>query len=55
MSYNGINNYYSLNFSLMTQHNFSLTEIENMIPYEREIYVSLLLKHLREKEQNQNG
>ena len=54
MSYNDINNYYTLNFNLMKHHNFSLTEIENMIPYEREIYVSLLIKHLREKEEK-NG
>jgi hypothetical protein len=38
-----------LNFSLMQHHKYSLTEIENMIPWEREIYVSMLIDHL-EKE-----
>jgi hypothetical protein len=38
-----------LNFSLMQHHKYSLTEIENMIPWEREIYVNMLVNHL-EKE-----
>lgn len=33
----------------MQQHHYSLTELENMIPWEREIYVSLLVNHLREE------
>jgi len=33
----------------MQQHHYSLTELENMIPWEREIYVSLLVNHLKEE------
>lgn len=40
---------YTTNFALMQHHKYSLTELENMLPYEREIYVSLLLDYL-EKE-----
>jgi len=43
--------YYKLNFSLMQYHKYSLTEIENMIPWERDIYVTLLSNHLEEEEQ----
>ncbi len=32
-------------------HNYSITEIENMIPWEREIYVALLMKFLEEEKQ----
>lgn len=39
-----------MNFSLMKQHNFSLTELENMMPFEREIYVTLLKDHLTKEE-----
>ena len=42
--------YYTLNFSLMQYHKYSLTEIENMIPWERDIYVALLQQHLEEEE-----
>ena len=35
----------------MQSHNYSLTELDNMIPYEREIYVTLLKDHIeRENE-----
>ena len=30
----------------MHHHKYSLTEIENMMPWERQVYTSLLMKHL---------
>jgi hypothetical protein len=30
----------------MQHHQYSLTEIENMLPWEREIYVSLLTQYI---------
>jgi len=44
-------NMYQLNFALMHHHKYSLTEIENMMPFERDIYVALLKKHLDEQEE----
>ena len=35
----------------MQYHKYSLTEIENMMPWERDIYVALLQQHLEEEEQ----
>ena len=48
-----LENYYRLNFSLMQYHKYSLTEIENMMPWERDIYVGLLKQHLEEEELKQ--
>jgi len=31
----------------MHNHKYSLTEIENMMPWERDIYVALLINHLK--------
>lgn len=31
----------------MQHHKYSLTEIENLIPWERDIYVTMLINHLR--------
>jgi len=42
-------NYFKLNFALIQFHKYSLTEIENMIPWERDVYVSLLQQHLEEE------
>ncbi len=34
----------------MQYHKYSLTEIENLIPWEREIYLDLLKNHIEEEE-----
>jgi DNA replication initiation complex subunit (GINS family) len=34
---------------MMQHHKYSLTEIENMLPWEREIYVGLLQNFIREE------
>lgn len=38
-----------MNFTLMVEHNFSLEELDNMLPWEREIYTSLLINKIREQ------
>ena len=44
-------NYYKMNFALMQYHKYSLAEIENMIPFEREVYVAMLIQYLEEERQ----
>jgi hypothetical protein len=41
----------------MQHHNYSLSDIEYMIPWEREVYISLLINHLEEEKERmkQNG
>ena len=49
------------NFTMVQNHKYSLTELENMIPWEREIYVGLLINHVaeenerRKQQQQQRG
>jgi len=52
-----LENFYTLNFSLIQYHKYSLTEIENMMPWERDIYVAMLKNHLEEEKlkQQQDG
>ena len=45
--------YFRLNFALIQYHKYSLTEIENMMPWERDIYVELLKQHLDEEREKQ--
>ena len=33
----------------MQHHNYSLGDLENMLPWEREIYVKMLIQHLKEE------
>ena len=49
MAHIDLESYFKLNFSMMQHHKYSLTEIENMIPWERDIYVGLLNQHIEEQ------
>ena len=33
----------------MQHHQYSLTELDNMMPWEREIYMGLLMEYLKEE------
>jgi len=33
----------------MTHYNYSLSELDNMVPWEREIYVGLMIQHIEEE------
>ena len=48
-SHNNLSNYYQLTFQLMQHHKYNLTEIENLIPFERDIYVEMLINHIEEE------
>jgi len=49
MAHMNLENYFRLNFAMMQYHKYSLTDIENMMPWERDIYVGLLQSHLEEE------
>jgi hypothetical protein len=36
-------------FSMMQHHKYSLTELDDMMPWEREIYIGLLSQHIKEE------
>ena len=38
---------------MMQRHKYSLTELNEMLPWEREIYVSLLIEHVKEENKRQ--
>ena len=35
----------------MQHHNYSLTELENMMPWEREVYIGLLMEYIKEEKE----
>ena len=37
----------------MTHHNYSLSDLDNMMPWEREIYVDMLIEHIKEENKKQ--
>jgi hypothetical protein len=51
LCHDSLANYYKMNFALMQYHKYSLTELENMIPFEREVYIHMLVQYLEEEKQ----
>ena len=59
MAHIDLASYYKINFALMQHHKYSLTELENMIPWEKDIYLILLQEYIEEEnlkaQQQQSG
>lgn len=39
----------------MQHHHYSLTELEMMMPWEREIYITLLLEYIKEENERRKN
>jgi hypothetical protein len=46
-----LTNYYQSNYQLMQNHKYSLQDLENMLPWEREIYLSMLIDELKQQQE----
>tara|TARA_B100000579_G_scaffold194843_1_gene159245 strand:+ start:732 stop:881 length:150 start_codon:yes stop_codon:yes gene_type:complete len=44
-----------MNFALMQYHKYSLSEIENMMPWEKEVYTTFLVQYLEDLKQKQEA
>ena len=57
MAHTDLASYFKVNFALMQHHKYSLTELENMIPWEKDVYVALLEQYIEEEnlKQQQKG
>jgi len=51
LSHETLANYFKTCFLLMRHHKYSLTELENMMPWEKEVHLILLLQALEEEKQ----
>jgi hypothetical protein len=45
MKFFDLKDYYQVNFNLVNNYKWSLNDIENMMFWEREIYINLLAEH----------
>ncbi len=51
LGHDDLHNFYKMNFALMQYHKYTLADLENMIPFEREIYITMLVQYLEEEKQ----
>lgn len=49
--YDNLKNFFSCNFGLIQHHKWSVSEIENMLPWERQTYLALLMNWLKEEKE----
>jgi len=53
MIHNNISNYYKIIFALVQHHKYSISEIENLIPFERDLYVEMLVDYIEKEKAKQ--
>jgi len=49
-----LQSFYKINFDMTQYHKFSLSEIENMIPFERDIFIIMLEEKIKKEEEQRN-
>ena len=42
-------------FSMVQHHKYSISELENCYPFERDLYVDMLLEYLESQKEEQHG
>lgn len=52
LSHTDLRMYYETIFAMAQHHKYSISDLESLIPYERDIYFSMLINYIqRQKEQ----
>lgn len=51
LAHNDLMNYYKVIFALAQHHKYQISEIENLLPFERDFYMDLLLDYIKQVEE----
>jgi hypothetical protein len=54
LSGNSLSEYYKTRFAMHYHHNYSMTEIDNLLPWELDVEISLLMDQLRKEAEERN-
>jgi hypothetical protein len=54
LSHDTVSNFYLTNFQLVQHHKYTMQDINNMMPWERRVFVDMLLDWLAKEEQRIN-
>ena len=55
MMHDSLANMLETNFAMMQHHKYPLSEIENMLPWERRVYIEMLINHVKEENEKSNS
>ena len=50
LGYDSLMNHFRTNFTLMQEHKYSLAELENMMVWEKFIYIDMLKQYIKHQE-----
>ncbi len=53
LSHNNLMAYYKNIFSLAQHYKYSISDIENLLPYERDLYLDMLIDFIEQTKQQQ--
>jgi hypothetical protein len=53
LSHSNLGNYYKTIFSLAQHHKYTIGDIENLLPYERDLYVDMLIDFVEDQKNQQ--
>jgi hypothetical protein len=54
LSHSNLYIYYQKTFGMVQHHKYSITDLENLIPFERDIYFDMLIDFLEKQEEKKN-
>jgi len=55
LNHTSLENHYNMVFGMTQHHKYSISELENLMPYEFEIYFVMLVEHIKTvEEKNKN-
>ena len=49
LSHISLGAYYKMMFSMVQHHKYSISDLENILPYERDLYVEMLVDFIEEQ------
>jgi 3-methyladenine DNA glycosylase AlkD len=55
MMHDNLANMLQSNFAMMQHHKYSLSDIEGMLPWERRVYIEMLINHVKEENEKSEG
>ncbi len=49
LSHTNLGEYYQMTFALAQHHKYSISDIENLVPYERDLYFQMLINFIEKQ------
>tara|TARA_R110001632_G_scaffold213696_1_gene340112 strand:+ start:248 stop:421 length:174 start_codon:yes stop_codon:yes gene_type:complete len=55
LSHTNLGNYYQTVFAMVQHHKYSISDVEGLLPYERDLYFGMLVDHIEKQNESQKN